>query len=251
MAAAKNKEVRAWLHHKTVRKVGKGRIPEHALMQCRWLLSWKAATGEESVSELSAQGQRAKARLVIIGFEDPDIDEIVNDAPTLTKDGRMSVLQAVANYQWELISFDVSAAFLHGKGDGRILGIHPPPEIREALGMGRDDQCALDGGAYGRIDAPYLWFCEFRDELIKQGCVKCPLDPCVFGLYSTEPSGKSKFHGCLGIHVDDGIAGGDSKFHEMLLRVEKRFKFGAFDKREFKYTGINFKQWDDFSIEYD
>ena len=55
----------------------------------------------------------------------------------------------------------------------------------------------------------------------------------------------------MGIHVDDGIAGGDHVFHNMLKRVEARFKFGAFERREFKYTGINFKQWDDFSIEYD
>ena len=82
----------------------------------------------------------------------------------------MAVLQTVASNRWELVSFDVSTAFLHGKGDGRELGIHPPPELREALEIGEQDQCALDGGAYGRIDAPYLWFCEFRDELIKQGC---------------------------------------------------------------------------------
>ena len=60
-----------------------------------------------------------------------------------------------------------------------------------------------------------------------------------------------RFHGCLGIHVDDGIAGGDDVFHKMLKRVEARFKFGAFERREFKYTGIHFRQWDDFSIEYD
>ena len=202
-------------------------------------------------------GCRAKARLVIIGYEDPDIDTVSNDAPTLTKDGRMTVLQAVAAHRWELLSFDVSTAFLHGKGDGRTLGVHPPPELREALGMTGTDQCALDGGAYGRIDAPYLWFCEFRDELLKQGCTQCPLDPCVFGLYTEtgnlDPQGNplKKFHGCLGIHVDDGIAGGDSVFMAMLKRVEARFKFGAFERREFKYTGIHFRQWDDYSIEYD
>lgn len=38
-AAAKHKEISAWLHHKTVRKVASGRIPEHALMRCRWILS--------------------------------------------------------------------------------------------------------------------------------------------------------------------------------------------------------------------
>ena len=40
-------------------------------------------------------------------------------------------------------------------------------------------------------------------------------------------------------------------FMEMLRRIEKRFKFGSFERKEFKYTGINFRQWDDFSIEYD
>eukprot|EP00435_Cladocopium_sp_Y103_P064515 s837_g26.t1 len=135
--------------------------------------------------------------------------------------------------------------------------VHPTPELRESLGMSSSDQCALDGGAYGRIDAPFLWFCEFRDELIKQGCTQHPLDPCVFGLYTevpaTNPEKKPslRFHGCLGIHVDDGIAGGDETFLAMLKRVEARFKFGAFERREFKYTGIHFRQWDDGSIEYD
>ena len=256
-ARAKHKEIKAWLHHGTVRRVAQGKIPDHALMRCRWIYNWKEATGEEPKEDLSDLGCRAKARLVIIGYEDPDIDTVSNDAPTLTKDGRMTVLQAVAAHRWELLSFDVSTAFLHGKGDGRTLGIHPPPELREALGMTGTDQCALDGGAYGRIDAPYLWFCEFRDELLKQGCTQCPLDPCVFGLYTEtgnlDPQGNPlrKFHGCLGIHVDDGIAGGDSVFMAMLKRVEARFKFGAFERREFKYTGIHFRQWDDYSIEYD
>jgi len=176
-AAAKDKEIRAWLHHKTVRKVSKGRIPENALMRCRWILIWKPASGNENPGELSSQGLKAKARLIIIGFEDPGIDVVTNDAPTLTKDGRMTVLQNVASHGWELLSFDISTAFLHGKGDGRTLGIHAPPELKEALQMSGTDQCALDGGAYGRIDAPYLWFCECRDELIRQGCMQCPLDP--------------------------------------------------------------------------
>ena len=136
-------------------------------------------------------------------------DTVSNDAPTLTKDGGMTVLQAVAAHRLELLSFDVSTAFLHGKGDGRTLGIHPPPELSEALEMTGGDQCALDGGAYGRIDAPFLWFCEFRDELLKQGCTQCPLDPCDFGLYTNSSSldengvPLKRFHGCLGIHVDD------------------------------------------------
>ena len=251
MAIAKDKELRAWLHHATIRKVTHGKIPEHALMRCRWLLTWKTASGGEAPEDLNAEGKKAKARLIVIGYEDPDIDSIANDAPTLTKDGRMMVLQATASHRWELVSFDISTAFLHGKGDGRLLGLHPTPEIREALHMSPSDQCQLDGGAYGRIDAPYLWFCELRDELLKQGCVQCPLDPCVFAYYLPDKEGRMQLQGALGVHVDDGIAGGNAAFRQMLQRLEKRFKFGAFDKGEFVYTGIRFRQWDDGSIEYD
>eukprot|EP00435_Cladocopium_sp_Y103_P009579 s5005_g2.t1 len=250
-AAAKDKEIRAWLHHKTVQKVAKGRIPDHAVMRCRWLLTWKGANGDEPPGELALNGKRAKARLVIIGYEDPDLSTIKNDSPTLSKDGRQTVLQQVSSRKWPLISFDVSTAFLHGRGDGRQLGIHPPDEIREALAVGEGEQVALNGGAYGRVDAPYLWFCEFRDELLKQGCRQCPLDPCVFTYGEKDEKGNYVPHGCLGVHVDDGIGGGSPKFMAMLERVEKRFKFGSFETGEFKYTGIHFKQWDDGSIEYD
>ena len=69
----------------------------------------------------TADGKKAKARLVVLGFEDPDIDIIHNDAPTLSKDGRQLLLQKIASNHWELCSFDVSTAFLHGKRDGRVL----------------------------------------------------------------------------------------------------------------------------------
>lgn len=101
------------------------------------------------------------------------------------------------------------------------------------------------------MDAPCLWYCQLRDELVKQGCAQCPFDLCVFSYSSTDAAGNLVPRGSLGIHVDDGIAGGDEEFQAMLNRLEKRFKFGAFDKGEFTYTGIRFRQWDDFSIEYD
>ena len=191
-AVAKHKELRAWLQHKTT-------------------------SGGEPPEDISTEGKKAKARLIVIGWEDPELDSVVNDAPTLTKDGRMVVLQGVASHNWPLISFDVSTAFLHGKGDGRPLGLVPVPEMRDALGMSDTDQVQLDGGAYGRIDAPFLWFCEFRDELLAQGCRQSPLDPCVFTYHSQDG-----FEGCLGIHVDDGIGGGSEKFMKMLTRVEAR-----------------------------
>jgi len=72
---AKEKEVNAWISHGTVRKLAKGTLPENRIMRCRWILTWKDPLPGTSQ-------QRAKARLVILGFEDPDINSVPNDAPT-------------------------------------------------------------------------------------------------------------------------------------------------------------------------
>ena len=79
------------------------------------------------------------------------------------------VVQQVSSHGWELVSFDVSTAFLQGEGDGRLLGLYPTPELTEALGLEPGDQCQLVGIAYGRVDAPYLWYCKFRDSLLQEG----------------------------------------------------------------------------------
>ena len=249
-AAAKHKEVSAWLSHKTVRQIAKGRIPQRNIMRCRWIYTWK--TVDPSKQDAAAtDGKKAKARLVVLGFEDPDLDSVPNDAPTLSKDGRQLILQKISSNRWRLCSFDISTAFLHGKGDGRLLGIQAPPEIKEALALGPGDDCELVGGAYGRIDAPYLWYQELRKALVELGFHQCPLDPCVFSLSSQDAGGQYRSHGVLGIHVDDGICGGDDVFHETLEKLRKRFSFGSFETGSFVFTGIKLHQWDDMSIEMD
>ena len=205
-ALAKAKEVGAWLTHRTVKRVAGGKIPEKNIMRCRWIYTWKNV---EPTSEATKDGKKAKARLVVLGFEDPDLERVPNDAPTLSKDGRQLLIQKICSNRWRLTSFDISTAFLHGKGDGRLLGIQAPPEVKEALEMQNDDQCELVGGAYGRIDAPYLWYQELKSSLLQLGFHQCPLDPCVFMLGERKPDGKWRSHGILGIHVDDGICGGD------------------------------------------
>ena len=84
-ALAKHKEVRAWISHATVRKIAKGKIPAKNITRCRWIYTWKPAA---ETDEANPDGKKAKARLVVLGFEDPDIDYVSNDAPTLSKDGR-------------------------------------------------------------------------------------------------------------------------------------------------------------------
>ncbi|CAE7367547.1 GIP, partial [Symbiodinium pilosum] len=241
---AKQKEVGAWLDHATVRKVAAGTLDDSQLMRCRWILSWKDP-------EKVGGPKRAKARLVVLGFEDPDLSSIPNDAPTLGKDARQLILQKVASNKWKLINFDVSTAFLQGKGDGRKLGIRPPPELRTALDMKEHDQCLLECGAYGRVDAPFLWFQTFKETLENLGFIQCPFDACTFCLVTPKGDGVPKVHGVLGIHVDDGIGGGDGYFSKVIKELRAIYNFGSYDEGEFNFTGTHFRQWLDGSIEMD
>ena len=242
--AAKNKEVKAWLDHGTVKKLAKGTLQPEQIMRCRWLLTWKDPLpgGTEN---------RAKARLVILGFEDPGVGVVPNDAPTLGKDARQLLLQKVASNHWDLINFDISTAFLKGQGDGRPLGIHAPVEIRKALKMKPDEQCSLEGGAYGRVDAPYLWYRALSSTLVSLGFVPCPFDGCLFMLVTPNADQTPRVRGVLGIHVDDGIGGGDSYFGEVIEKLRGIYEFGAYNEKEFDFCGVHYRQWDDGSIEMD
>ena len=240
--AAKDKEIRAWVDHGTVRRVAKGTLHESQIMRCRWILTWKPPA--PGLSE-----KRAKARLVVLGFEDPQLSTIAAGAPTLSKDGKQMVLQQVSSRGWRLINFDISTAFLKGAGDGRQLGLHAPAELRQAIGMKSEDQCQLIGGAYGRADAPILWYRTLRKTLESLGFVAHPLDGCVFSLVSKDPQGKVRVHGCLGIHVDDGIGGGDQYFKRVIGKLREIYSFGAYNEGEFEFCGVHYFQWDDGSIE--
>eukprot|EP00435_Cladocopium_sp_Y103_P007376 s3531_g2.t1 len=242
--AAKAKEVKAWIDHGTVKRVAKGTLTADQIMRCRWILTWKAPSP-------GTTERRAKARLVVLGFEEPGLQKVPNDAPTLSKDARQLLLQQIASRRWGLVNFDISTAFLKGEGDGRVLGIHPPKELKDGLGMKEEEQCALTGGAYGRIDAPFLWYKAFRSTLEGLGFVVCPFDGCLFSLVTYGKGGKPQVRGILGVHVDDGLGGGDSYFHEVLCRLRKIYDFGAYNEGEFEFCGVRYRQWDDGSIEMD
>ena len=67
--------------------------------------------------------------------------------------------------------------------------------------------------------------------------------------YQKIPKGKYGFHGCLGIHVDDGIGGGDQYFKRVIGKLREIYSFGAYNEGEFEFCGVHYFQWDDGSIE--
>ena len=159
------------------------------------------------------------------------------------------VLQTIASKRWELQSFDIRTAFLRGQADpGNPLAMEPPPELRKMLGLQANEVCELVGNAYGRVDAPLLFYKELKTQLSQLGFRPHPLDPCIFLLESMS-QGRRTLHGVLGMHVDDGICGGDSWFSTQINKLQKSLPFGSHKKTSFVFTGIALEQHLDFSIE--
>ena len=248
---AKNSEIDSWINTETIAKILRHQIPRENIMKCRWILTWKPIDSDEKLSSGSKTHPRhkPKARLVVLGFQDPQVDSIPRDSPTLSKLSRMLILQFAASQQWKIGSFDVKTAFLRGQcRDNRILGVEPPKELKERLQVQDNEVLQLLKGAYGRVDAPYLWFMELKQSLEDLGFVQAPFDPCCFVLHGEKSHGQPSTEGMIGIHVDDGLCCGSPKFHAKLRQLEQKFPFGSRKETNFVFTGLQISQQDDGSI---
>ena len=262
-AAAKQAEVNNWIKTETLSVLLRDQIPADQVLRCRWILTWKPLdVADGGVDSQSTKQYKAKARIVVLGYLDPHLEEIPRDSPTLGRSSRMVILQTIASHGWQLQSFDIKAAFLQGQPQkDRLILIDPVNELRTAMNMKPSEIARLHKGAYGLIDAPYLWYCALVQELTRLGMESCPFDPCVFVLRedSVVPDGDQprpsnlapatgSIVGILGIHVDDGICGGNEKFQNVIRLLERKYPFGAKKMTSFTFTGIEVNQDPSYNI---
>eukprot|EP00435_Cladocopium_sp_Y103_P029008 s424_g7.t1 len=132
------------------------------------------------------------------------------------------------------------------RSDGRQLAMEPVAEMKQLLNMSDSEVLMLDGNAYGRVDAPLLFYKEFRRQLDKVGFEAHPLDGCLFLLRNKE--NPEELDGILGTHVDDGIGGGNENYEKALTALQKVLPFGQREFRRFRFTGLDIEQLPDHSI---
>ena len=252
---AKAKEIESWLSTETVCKILRNKVPRENVMRCRWILTWKDVDPSEAspdsqrphqkLPHVQAPRLKAKARLVVLSFEDPMVDQIPRDSPTMSKLSRVLILQHAASLGYDISSFDIKTAFLRGtENSQRILGIEPPEELRHKMQLRPNEIAQLLKGAYGRVDAPFLWFRELKQSLESLDFESAPFDPCLFVLRDNN----QRAEGLIGIHVDDGLCCGSARFHAKLAQLEAKYPFGSKKSREFVFTGLRISQKSDNSI---
>ena len=237
---AKMAEVQNWIKTGTISRILRNQVPHDQILRCRWVLTWKPIDNPSPEDQKVGRTSKAKARLVILGYLDPKLEELPRDSPTLGRNSKMLLLQLIASKGWQLRSLDIRAAFLQGKPQSnRVLAVEPVQELVEALQLNTDQVCKLEKGAYGLIDAPYQWFQAISEELVKLGFTQSPFDPCKFLLYHHETG---SLEGVLGLHVDDGICGGSQYFSQKIDLLEAKYPFGSKKLKQFTFTGIEMDQ---------
>jgi hypothetical protein len=195
---AKKGETYSWLNNNVFRILKRAGIPTSRIMSMRWVLTWKELPGGDT---------KAKARLVVRGYTDPDLINLRAESPTLSKVARHMMLQIAASKKWTPLVGDVKTAFLQGDNaeQGRNIYGDPPADCRKLFNMTPDQIIQFTGSVYGLRTAPKAWFQLVDSDLTKKLHFRQhQLDPCVFMRYEN-----NELVGIIGVYVDDFLVAGN------------------------------------------
>ena len=235
-AEARKKEVDQFLSKGAIKLVRMAGVPEDRIMRMRFVQTWKS-TGQ------------AKARLVLLGFTDPDLTAQRSDAPTVSKRGKMIFLQSTAHLGWKSEKADVIGAFLQAENTEELRNVFglPPDELLEAM------HCKHLRGqvlvqilkpVYGLTVAPRRWWQQVCKDLGKLQWIQCQIEPCYWYLLD-DKSTTRKLIGMIVVHVDDFLISGDphcNRFHQARQELLKLYEWQPWEHTSFEQTGCHVEQ---------
>ena len=202
--------------------------PDAEILPSRWVDTNKAEEGEED---------KFKSRLVVRG----DLEEnkgVRTDSPTASQLFINLIICWAAALGAPLRAGDISAAFLQGAWITRLLAITLPKGGIPDPAVKPGSLLVARKSVYGTRDAPRGFWKALHDVLLSKGLVPVPFETAAY--YLPGPSGTIR--GLLGCHVDDLLWCGLEDMQNVMLAVQKEFKFGMVEDDEMKYCGRIIKQ---------
>jgi len=212
----------------------------------------------------------SKSRWVVIkGFLDPQLNDIVTASATASALSHRMLASYAVNHWYKIVSYDISQAFLQGvmlkdiksRGENkRKVYFDPPadawsilyevlPEQFQVLHeVNSDKEVTLEAikGVYGLSDAPRLWRQRFLEWIFKQYFKQSKFDECCY--YKKIFKGAHKCKLVATMHVDDcEVVGNDSDTNSFKKALER--EFGAVKTQEwvFRHCGMDYAQSEDCS----
>lgn len=179
-----------------------------------------------------------KGRLVAHGFSQiPFVDY----GPTFAPVAKSVSVRVIAVYSaaqgWHLDCFDATRAFLWGDLSEVIFMRRP----KGYSGGTQSGVWRLKKSLYGLKQASRVWYRLFRSVLERLGFVRSEFDHAVF--IFRRSWNDDRVHCLLAIHVDDGIAGCNSKVFLTFIKGEIGKAFGIKDLGPVKtFLGVQFER---------
>lgn len=232
MQEAIQKEWQSWIDCDAAVLVDVKEVPEgKKAMRSRVAKTFK----KETVEGRDTGNTKCKARLCLLGFEDPRIGHIQTESPTISRTGLRVCLQILANKGWKALSGDVRTAFLQG------MELEEPvyAMVNEDLKLPKGKAIKVLKGVYGLVDAPRLWCKKVVQDMKALGAKQSELDPAMFTWH--KPSGEVS--GIVVWHVDDTVMGGDADWTKKVLpRMKDIYPWGSWEEGKFKFCGLEVEQ---------
>ncbi|CAE7808731.1 RE1 [Symbiodinium microadriaticum] len=188
---AKQAEVNQWIRESAARRV-QGHVAQDRLMAMRWVLTYKDSGA-------------AKARIVIVGYQDPDLATLVSSSPTMSRRTRQLVYQQSTLRHWKTMKADVRAAFLQTAPTqiSRCVFARPVPELAKAMQLQDGEVVQIAKACYGLVNAPAEWYRDVNKTLVGLGMTLV---------------------GLIAAHVDDFVITGDESDAEWINIVGRSTK---------------------------
>ena len=222
MIQAKQKELMQYFDNKVWEFTELGKHQTSRVITARWVLVWKPpADGEFQ--------RKAKARLVLRGFQDPDYLSLEKNSPTASKTSKMILLSLTPVLDWTIFCGDVRAAFLSGATFDREIIVKLPSDCSAMLGTKGPTYMKMKKSAFGLCDAPLLWWTEADRRLRKLNLKRHRLCKCTYMCYNSS----QVVVGLVIVHVDDLLMSFNMKDNEAVNKIQeirKAFDFGKWQE---------------------
>eukprot|EP00439_Symbiodinium_sp_Y106_P012966 s3447_g1.t3 len=263
---AKAKEVRSFVANEAVRRcldqeeVNKA-YSTGRIVRARWVLTWKLTPPEDLKTAMddasknaettlyTKDGKRkAKARVVLLGFEHPSLldPNFKNSSPVQSTLGRNMLYVLSTQNQWDLEGLDLETAFLQTlptEAD-RELWTSGVQELRSALGVGEEGILRILKNIYGSTTAPRGLWLSLHKKLTELGGVPILGERCLWVWFSKSilDRGLPKLLGAMGGHVDDFHRLGDKTSGEWMAireQIDQAYKWGMVKSKAYRHAGTD------------
>ncbi|CAK0818384.1 unnamed protein product, partial [Prorocentrum cordatum] len=215
--AAIAKETNNWIQHQGLRAVPISRVKDAAdVIRARWLFTRKS-------------DGKAKARLVLLGYQTKDLGQEPTASPTASRRARHVMLTVAAANRWKIIKGDVTSAFLQAHDLDKDLFIEPDAVLRKAFHVQEGDILQVVKPGYGIGEAPRHWWETVKHDFAKLRLQACELEPC---LWKARCSRTGRLIGMIMAHVDDFIMAGDTshpEWQDMVKQIRGLYKWGTWE----------------------